>query len=103
MSIPEAMRVRLLPLEARAYEYRGGEGEVPAIEALLGAPVKREANGDIILDCPARRAGGPGEARRAVLRPGMIIARFDGPAFRFIVTDAAAFRFMSEPPAGEAP
>jgi hypothetical protein len=102
--MPEARRVRLLPLEATSYEYGGREDEVPAVEAVLGVPVKREANGDIILECPmARKAGHPGGVRRAVLRPGMTVARFDGPAFRFIVTDAAAFRFMSGPAAGEAP
>lgn len=103
--MPEAMRVRLLPLEATSYEYGGGEDEVPAVEAVLGVTgLAREADGGIILECPmARKAGVPAGVRRAVLRPGMVVARFDGPAFRFIVTDAAAFRFMSGPADGEAP
>jgi hypothetical protein len=96
------VRIRLLPLDGRAYEYGGRAEEVPVIEALLGGTVERQAGGDVIITCPApRKAGHAGVARRAVLRPGMVVARFSGEPFRFIVTDAAAFAFMSEP-SGEA-
>lgn len=90
--------VRLRPLPAEAYEYQGRADEVPAVERLLGAPVKRLGNGDVVISCPAPRGKPPGrrEAREAVLRPGMLVVRFDGPRFRFTVTDKAAYRFMYE-------
>jgi len=85
-------RVRLVPLGALALRYSGTEREARVASALLGFPLERGPGGSISLSCPVSDEPG----REVTLRPGLVVVRFDGPEFRFAITDPYPFGFMYE-------
>lgn len=82
--------VRLRPLPATALRYSGAAREAEMVARLLGIPpVTPREDGTIPLACPL-------SGREAPVAPDMVVVRFGGDRFRFVVGDRHPFGWMYE-------